>query len=86
MPRIIIQVSRPPSEHGRVTFSERVTAANLDSEHYTQHLIERIAWAIADAEEIETSPLSAKRDRAFSTPARTRQAGAPGRARAAARD
>jgi hypothetical protein len=86
MPRIIIQVSRPPSEHGRVTFSERVTADNLRSEHYAEQLLERLTWAIADAEEIETSPLSAKRDRAFSTPARTRQAGAPGRARAAARD
>jgi hypothetical protein len=86
MPRIIIQVSRPPSEHGRVTFSERVTADNLRSEHYAEQLLERLTWAIADAEEIETSPLSAKRDRAFSAPARTRQAGAPGRARAAARD
>lgn len=86
MPRIIIQVSRPPSEHGRVTFSERVTADNLRSEHYAEQLLERLTWAITDAEEIETSPLSAKRDRAFSTPARTRQAGAPGRARAAARD
>ncbi len=86
MPRIIIQVSRPPSEHGRVVLSERVTADNLGSEHYAEQLLERLTWALADAEEIETSPLSARRDRAFGTPARTRQAGVPGRARAAARD
>ena len=85
MPRIIIQVSRPPSEHGRVTLSERVTAANLRCEHYAEQLLERLTWAIADAEEVESSPLSARRDRAFSTPARTSQAGAPGRSRTAAR-
>jgi hypothetical protein len=53
MPRIIIHACGPNGAHGPFTLSERVTAADLESEHHAGQLIERIAWAITDAEAIE---------------------------------
>jgi hypothetical protein len=67
MPRIIIQVSRPSGQPDRITLSERVVAANLRNEHYVAQLIERIAWATADAEQLESSPFVARRDRSLDT-------------------
>jgi hypothetical protein len=51
MPTIIIQSNQKSAQ---VTLTERVLAANLDSPHYRMQLIERLAWAIADAEELES--------------------------------
>jgi hypothetical protein len=45
MPRITIQVSRPVGESGIAMLSERVTAANLASEHYVAQLVDREAGA-----------------------------------------
>jgi len=56
MPKIIIQTDRPTQDSADVTLSERVVAANLESVHYTTQLIERVAWATADAEAIERDP------------------------------
>jgi hypothetical protein len=81
MPRIIIQVSRPSGGPDRVTLSERVVAANLDSEHYVAQLLERIAWATADAEQLESSTFVARRDRSLDTEPRPEQPVAPERSR-----
>ena len=54
MPRIIIHTCGPDGAHGPFTLSERVTAADLESDHHAGQLIERIAWAITDAEAIES--------------------------------
>jgi hypothetical protein len=53
VPRIIVETlsADQPIE---VALSERIVTANLDSEHYRSQLIERLAWATADAEELET--------------------------------
>jgi len=56
MPKITIQADRPAHQNADVTLSERVVAANLESVHRTTQLIERIAWATADAEAIERDP------------------------------
>ncbi len=53
MPRIIVQ-SQSAAQPTEVTLSERIVAANLDSAHYRSQLIERLLWATADAEELET--------------------------------
>jgi hypothetical protein len=63
MPTIIIQANPERGEHARITLSERVVAACLESPHYGAQLIERLAWAIADAEAIETEPVSREQSR-----------------------
>jgi hypothetical protein len=32
---------------------EQVTPASLESEHYSAQLIERVGWAVLDAEEVD---------------------------------
>ena len=44
-----------PSRHDRRTFQlkERVSASDVGNPHFSSQLIERIGWALADAEEAE---------------------------------
>ena len=54
MPTIIVQANQSDSDAGRVTFSESVVAIHLQDDHYATQLIERLAWAAVDAEQLET--------------------------------
>jgi len=54
MPNIIVQANQSDSDAGRVTLSERVVATHLRDNHYATQLIERLAWAAIDAEQLET--------------------------------
>jgi len=36
-----------------VTFRERVSVADLESDHFATQLVERLGWAVADAHEVE---------------------------------
>jgi len=66
MPRII--VATDPSETGSeiVLLQERLVASNMESDHYAGQLIERIEWAVRDAEEIA----GPDREKAAAEPAR----------------
>ena len=54
MTRIIVHAVHADDEPRRWTLSERVVAENLDSDHYVAHLVERLRWATADAEALES--------------------------------
>jgi hypothetical protein len=54
MPRIIVEAVHADGEPRRWTLSERIVADNLASDHYADHLLERLSWATADAEAIES--------------------------------
>jgi hypothetical protein len=54
MPRITVHAVNSAGEPRRWTLSERIVADNLDSDHYIAQLIERLAWATADAEAHES--------------------------------
>jgi hypothetical protein len=54
MARITVHAVHTDGEPRRWTLSERIVAANLDSGHYVAQLIERLSWATADAEAIES--------------------------------
>jgi hypothetical protein len=54
MPRITVHAVNAPGEPRRWTLSERIVAENLDSDHYVTQLIERLVWAVADAEAQES--------------------------------
>ena len=57
MPRIIVttNTSSPPSD-GSVLLDELVHSIHLSTGHAAAQLVERLAWAISDAEEAERSP------------------------------
>jgi len=54
MARITVHAVHADGELRRWTLSERIAAENLDSEHYTAQLLERVRWATADAEALES--------------------------------
>ena len=58
MPKIIVEAN-PSGDgsggdgSGERTFSERILTQNLQSGHYSSQLLERMRWAVADAEAVE---------------------------------
>ena len=53
MPTIIIQADTNGGRPAPVTLAERVIPADAHSEHYLAQLVERVGWALLDAEELE---------------------------------
>jgi hypothetical protein len=54
MPQIIVTADHGAAfGEGAVTFRERVTVADLESNHFAQQLVERLGWAVGDADEVE---------------------------------
>jgi hypothetical protein len=51
---LAVMMSEPntPPE-GAITLDERVTAADLRSGHHSAQLIERVGWAVHDADDVE---------------------------------
>jgi hypothetical protein len=58
MPKITVQSDRA-GERAEMTLSERIVAAHLDDGHYAAQLLERLAWAAADAEALEAQTAAA---------------------------
>ena len=53
MPRIIV-MSEPDAEpEGAIILDESVTSADLRSGHHSAQLIERVGWAVHDADDME---------------------------------
>ncbi|HWX98255.1 MAG TPA: hypothetical protein VNZ01_15535 [Solirubrobacteraceae bacterium] len=54
MPRIIVTTDLPSQPHdGPVLLDERVHSVHLSTDHAAAQLVERLAWAIRDAETAE---------------------------------
>jgi hypothetical protein len=56
MPSILVVPDHPDADQaGEFHFKERVAASPLSNPHFAAQLIERLAWAIGDAEQAERS-------------------------------
>ena len=54
MPQIIVAADRGAAfGEGAVTFRERVNVADFESEHFATQLVERLGWAVQDADRAE---------------------------------
>ena len=54
MPQIIVAADRGAGfGEGAVTFRERVNVADFESEHFAAQLVERLGWAVEDADQVE---------------------------------
>lgn len=53
MPRIRITTDPLGTSETAVVLDERIVASDLTSDHFTAALIERIGWALADADDAE---------------------------------
>ena len=53
MPRVIVTTNLPPSGEPRVLLDEHLSTVHLSSDHSAAQLVERLSWAIRDAERAE---------------------------------
>jgi hypothetical protein len=54
MPQIIVTADQGAAfGDGAVTLMERVNVADFESEHFAAQLVERLGWAVEDADEVE---------------------------------
>jgi hypothetical protein len=60
MPRILVTTEAAHERDELMTLSEHVATSDLASAHFAAQLIERLGWAVADAESAEHSPLAVR--------------------------
>jgi hypothetical protein len=67
VPRILVTADEPDGREKAVVLQERVVPSDLESEHFSAQLVERVGWALVDADEIE-HPTPAPAARALGRP------------------
>lgn len=55
MPRVEVLADTPGRET-ETLLKERVPAEMLQDDHYAAQLVQRVGWALADAEDVESDP------------------------------
>lgn len=53
MPQIIVTAERDSREEGPVLMREHVDIADFESDDYGALLVERLGWAVSDADDVE---------------------------------
>jgi hypothetical protein len=53
MPQILVVTDTQQDTANSVVYRERVIPSDLESDHFSGQLVERVGWAVLDAEEIE---------------------------------
>jgi hypothetical protein len=56
VPRILITTDESDEHETAVVLQERVVPSDLESDHFSARLVERVGWALVDADEIEHRP------------------------------
>jgi hypothetical protein len=52
MPQILVVTDARQAE-GTVVYRERIASADLESDHFSGQLVERVGWAVLDAKALE---------------------------------
>ncbi len=84
MPRVIVTTNLPPSGEAPVVFDEHLSTVHLSSDHSAAQLIERLRWAVRDAEEAELRRLGPARRESAAAHRRSRATQRPAAAQIAA--
>jgi hypothetical protein len=53
MAQILILADSPGEETSTVVYRERVVSTDLESNHFSGQLVERVGWAVRDADLLE---------------------------------
>lgn len=53
MPQILVTTDPPETSGSAVVYQERIAPSDLESDHFSAQLVERVGWALLDAEERE---------------------------------
>jgi hypothetical protein len=60
VPRIIVQAEPTDNRDPVRLMAERVLPSDLESDHFAAQLIERLGWALDDADQVEHAPIGAR--------------------------
>lgn len=77
MPQILVVTDSAEASASTVVYRERISVADLRSDHFSGQFVERVGWAVSDAGELE------RKDRRVEHIAAHRGAGRRGAAAAA---
>lgn len=53
MPQILVVTDLSEDTDSTVVYRERVSLSDLESDHFSGQLVERVGWAMRDADELE---------------------------------
>jgi hypothetical protein len=53
MPQILVVTDPPEQDASTVVYRERISTTDLESDHFSGQLVERVGWAVVDADQIE---------------------------------
>jgi hypothetical protein len=53
MPQILVVTDTQEQTAAKVVYRERIALTDLESEHFSGQLVERVGWAVLDADELE---------------------------------
>jgi hypothetical protein len=53
MPQILVIADSQTDTANAVVYRERISSADLESAHFSGQLVERVGWAVRDANELE---------------------------------
>jgi len=53
MPQILVIADSPADTPSAVVYRERISSSDLESAHFSGQLVERVGWAVRDANELE---------------------------------
>jgi hypothetical protein len=56
VPQIIVTADRTDAGDGAVMLRERINVTDFESDHFANQLVERLGWAVSDADEAEREP------------------------------
>jgi hypothetical protein len=55
MPHILVVTENPEDARRTIVYRERIAPSDLESRHFSGQLVERVGWAVSDADRIEHS-------------------------------
>jgi hypothetical protein len=53
MPQILVVADAPEAAESEIVYRERIVPSDLESDHFSAQLVERVGWAVSDADELE---------------------------------
>ena len=53
MPQILVVADPPQDTPSTVVYRERISTTDLESDHFSGQLVERVGWAVLDADQLE---------------------------------
>jgi hypothetical protein len=56
MPQILVETDRrADDDSSTIVYRERINLSDLESDHFSGQFVERVGWAVLDADELERS-------------------------------